>query len=281
MSRRFAYWIAAGSVLLAIATFVLQRQREASLRTRAPEAARRAGAWLLAHRAPFKDPAIPWILGLVNDAYCRDATIRDFVAKRFHEFDGGSHPIYAALGGGFSPATREASFDEFWKQWLVKNHENDVLSAMAYGVYCDRLKMPEVVAKTMFSETSEGYVLTHQYLALQFMKRGGCLDPVGEQALRRAAERIAAEEERSEEFSDLFAERAAVLLYGDDRQLVEPFWIDAILASQEPSGAWSDEAFASRVYATAENPHTTALAFWALAEYSRTCPFSGESRDPS
>ena len=123
-----------------------------------------------------------------------------------------------------------------------------MISAMAFGVYCDRMPRPDIVSQVVLSTTSTGYDLTHQFLALQYMRQNGCLSATEEEVLTLAAEKIAAEQQRDPEFSDLWAERLAVLLYGDYRRLVETSWIDALIAKQEPSGAWSDPKFPRRFY---------------------------------
>lgn len=273
MTRKLAYALGFGLLLLGAALFARDRLREDALRGHALAAAQRGAAWLLAHDAPFEDPAIPWILSLVNDEYCQSPALGEFVARRFAEFDRAPHPVYPALRSGFSPAAREDGFRTFWKLWSAVSHEDDVLSAMAYGVYCDHLPMPEFVAETMYATDAKRYVLTHQYLALLFMKRFGCAAEQRDPALRHTAQALVAEQEDDPAFSDLYVERVAVLLHGDERSAVDPAWIETIVASQEASGAWSDLALLGRVYPNVQNPHTTALAVWALAEHTGACPF--------
>jgi hypothetical protein len=258
--------------LLAFVLAGVQCQRAAALRQQALEAAQRGATWLSALDIPLKDPGIPWIVSTIDGEYCHEPRVAQYVAQRFEEFEGRRNPIYTAMRG-LALGKRDETFESFSKRWQRHVGKGDVVSAMAFGVYCDRMPRPEVVSEVVLSTTSQGYDLTHQFLALQYMKQNGCLSATEEDVITLAAEKIAAEQQRDPEFSDLWAERLAVLLYGDYRRLVETSWVDTLIAKQEPSGAWSDPRFPRRFYKTPENPHTTVLAVWALAEYSRACPF--------
>jgi len=265
------------AILLGVALFAfvlagVQTRRAAALRQQALESAQRGATWLSALDIPLKDPGIPWIVSAIDGEYCHEPRVAQYVAQRFEEFDGRRDPIYAALRA-LALGRRDEAFEAFAKRWQKSLNKGDVVSAMAFAVYCDRMPRPDVVSRVMFSTTSEGYELTHQFLALQYMKQNGCLSPSEEKVLTLAARAIAEEQQRDPEFSDLWAERLASLLYGDYRRLVETSWIETLIAKQEPSGAWSDPRFPRRFYKTPENPHTTVLAVWALAEHSRACPF--------
>lgn len=268
--RRPVYATALGMLLLAILFFGIRYQQAAAFRSRTLEAAERGAAWLLAQEIPLRDPGILWIVSAINEEYCQDARISEFVAKRFEEFDGRPNPVYPALRG-LALGTREQHFDDFYERWTNRRHKGDVVAAMAYGVYCDRVPMPDAVEKTVFATTSHGYELTHQFLTLLYMKRNGCL--ADQTTLTRAARAIAEEQAHDPVFSDLSAERVAVLLHGGFRELVQTSWLEALVAKQQPSGAWSDPDFSKRLYPSAENPHTTVLGLWALTEHSRACPF--------
>jgi hypothetical protein len=272
MKRRSVQAIALGVALLAFALAGVQYRRAAALRQQALEAARRGATWLMALEIPLKDPGIPWIVSAIDGEYCHEPRVAEYVAQRFKEFEGRRDPIYTALRA-LALGGRDEQFEAFSRRWQKFINKGDVVSAMAFGVYCDRMPRPEVVSRTVLSTTSAGYEATHQLLALEYMKQNGCLSPDEEKTLTLTARAIAAEQQQDSVFSDLWAERLAVLLYGDHRQLVETSWIETLIAEQEPSGAWSDPRFPRQFYKTPENPHTTVLAIWALAEYSRACPF--------
>jgi hypothetical protein len=272
MNRRSFQAIALGIALLAFVLAGVQYRRAEALRKQALEAARRGATWLSALDSPLKDPGIPWIVSAINGEYCHEPRVAQYVAQRLVEFDGLRHPIYTAMRG-LALGAKDEQFEVFSERWQEHADKSGVLWAMAFGVYCDRMPRPDVISQIVLSTTFSGYDLTHQFLALQYMKQNGCLSPSEEKSIARAARAISDERHGDFEFSDLWAERLAVLLYGDYRRLVETSWIETLIAKQEPSGAWSDPRFPRRYYKTPENPHTTVLAVWALAEHSRACPF--------
>ena len=264
--------IALAVALLALVLGALQYRRHAALRRQALAAAERGAAWLSALQIPLKDPGILWIVSAIDGKYCHEPRVAQYVAQRFAEFEGRPNPIYPALRG-LALGVRDQTFDAFSERWDQQQNKSSVVSAMAFGVYCDRVQMPDDVAKTVYATNLTRYDLTHQYLALLYMKQNGCLSSSDEKVLTRVARAIAEEQRGDSVFSDLWAERVAVLLYGDERRLVESSWLETLVAKQEPSGAWSDPKFPKRFYGIPENPHTTVLAVWALAEHSRACPF--------
>ena len=264
--------IALAVALLVLVLAALQYRRSAALREQALAAAERGAVWLSALQIPLKDPGILWIISAIDGKYCHEPRVAQYVAQHFAEFHGRPNPIYPALEG-LSLGKRDESFAAFSGRWQQQEDRSGVVSAMAYGVYCDRVPMPDDVAATLHATNLTRYDLTHQYLALLYMRQNGCLSAADEKGLGQVARAIAEEQREDPVFSDLWAERVAVLLYGDERGLVETPWLETLLAKQEPSGAWSDPKFPKRFYGIPENPHTTVLAVWALAEHSRACPF--------
>lgn len=87
---------------------------------------------------------------------------------------------------------------------------------------------------------ASGYVLTHQWMVLEWADSAGLALPAA-LAARRAGllERIAAEQAADTRFSDLFAERATILLASaapDAREAER--WIDVIAAAAPADGRW-------------------------------------------
>ena len=85
-----------------------------------------------------------------------------------------------------------------------------------------------------------GYVLTHQLLVLEWADGGGLAVPEAV-AARRAGllERMAAEQAADHDFSDLFAERAALLLaFADPGRREADRWIEVIAAAAPADGRW-------------------------------------------
>jgi hypothetical protein len=109
-----------------------------------------------------------------------------------------------------------------------------------------------------------GKALTHQALWLVFAHWRGCKPPVDADALRRRyAARLAAEARADPVPSDLFFERLALLGHLGYGAAVEPAWIEALRASQQPEGCFPASPSARC------HPHSTALALWALGHQAR------------
>jgi uncharacterized protein DUF4735 len=106
---------------------------------------------------------------------------------------------------------------------------------------------------------SWGYVLTHQAVWLLFAHWLGCAIPLDADALRhRYAARLVAEAAADPVPSDLFFERLGVLGHLGFGDAIDPAWLDALRASQEPTGCFpADDAVRC-------HPHPTVLALWAL-----------------
>jgi hypothetical protein len=125
------------------------------------------------------------------------------------------------------------------------------------------------------SEAGAGYVLTHQILVIEWAREQGLKLPASvedrKQQLLNALER---EQDADPQFSDLYAERAAVLImYGDPAPEKMAAWIAVIVDAQKDDGSW--EPFGQTVvydgaksFSRVGDPsHTQALALLALASY--------------
>ena len=109
-----------------------------------------------------------------------------------------------------------------------------------------------------------GKTLTHQALWLVFAHWGACELPVDVDALRRRyAVRLLAEARADPKPSDLFFERLALLGHLGYASAIEPAWIEAARASQQPQGCFPASE-AARCH-----PHPTALALWAMGHQGR------------
>ena len=97
--------------------------------------------------------------------------------------------------------------------------------------------------KRFVSEKHEGYWLTHQYFALRWFRHDrGELPPELEEKERELLIRIHDEQVREQGFSDLYAERVALLLLSGknvERENVES-WIKKIIKNQKPTGDWGE-----------------------------------------
>jgi hypothetical protein len=130
---------------------------------------------------------------------------------------------------------------------------------------------------TDFVSTDEtGYVLNHQLLTLVWAGQIGLeLPMVPRTRQRELLERIAGEQARDPSFSDLFAERAAILLlYGLPDAQTAQAWIETIAARQTERGHWEDpRGFSIVSYDGVEGEvahpvaHTTSLSLLALGVF--------------
>lgn len=119
-----------------------------------------------------------------------------------------------------------------------------------------------------------GYVLTHQWLALVWAEAVGLALPAAVAARAPGLlDRIAAEQRVDAAFSDLFAERAAILVaFGQPPRDDMARWVDIIVAAQPADGRWTSPPSPlsyDGVHATARHrwEHTTgfvaaALGYW-------------------
>lgn len=235
-----------------------------NLPKRAETAAKRGGKWLQEYSGNYQDPGIVWIIKKINDTYCQSPSIDEFIQTRFQEFE--THPIeqhYRVLIGGEKNALIDYQ--------ILQGRENRFDDIILPPLYCQTQSIPEQTLKKIFSfDTLSLYPMSHHFLALQFMKENQCL---GEQKIQTSldiiAKKLAREQAMIPLFSDLFAERTAFLQYSGYENLVKETWIQTIVQSQSPSGAWKDPYH----FEQKENPHTTALSVWALTNYTKTCPF--------
>ncbi|MFQ5513469.1 MAG: hypothetical protein ACE5FG_03455 [Myxococcota bacterium] len=129
--------------------------------------------------------------------------------------------------------------------------------------------------KDYLSRECHGYVLTHQLLVIPWAEEQG-LDLGAELRARREPllAQIAAEQRQDDRFSDLYAERTALLLaYGTPSYEDATAWIDQLLAAQRDDGSWRHEESTTLEFdgqqgvAFHSAAHTTAFALWALASY--------------
>ncbi len=229
----------------------------------AARAAKKGGQWLLSYQGNFSDPGIFWAMSEMNNNYCHLDSINRLVDSRFASAD-------------FSP--QEQAYKRLFNYGKVSIIDYTSLAGRAGSyddilipaLYCDINPLPQNVEEKIFDiKNSLGYDLTHRYLAMLFLRRNNCnLEEVNE-VLPQAAEKIAQQQQSINEFSDLSAERAVFLQLGGFFSQVGKDWVAEITESQSPDGGWKYTQLSNL-----ENPHTAALATWALANYSKTCVFN-------
>ncbi|MBX9765216.1 hypothetical protein K2X83_01085, partial [Patescibacteria group bacterium] len=142
-------------------------------------------------------------------------------------------------------------------------------------LFCDGGMIPESVERELFhAQDAEGYELAHKYLGLMFFSEKKCVlrNPTYSlsKTLSESARRMRLQ---TGQWGDLYAEQIAFLYYGGFGSFVTNTDIRTILKNQNSDGGWGDGA------GKPSNPHTTALAIWALSQSTGRCPFStGNSR---
>ncbi|MFH1346964.1 MAG: UbiA family prenyltransferase [Spirochaetota bacterium] len=239
-----------------------------SFNARANRAATAGWQWLYQYNNNFSDPGIPLIIKTINDKYCHSPKAEIFWKNILKEFENHSYlPVFERF------FFDEADYKNIGDKALTilktpQVYYNDVLPQ---ALYCDLYPVRENFAAKAFDkiETETGYDLTHKFWSAVLFKENGCIAEGYniDEIILAAARKMAAIQEASEEFNDLYAERTAFLEYYGFKSLVKEDWIKNIMDNQLESGAWSNSVKG------VGNPHTTALSVWTLAEYSAICPF--------
>ncbi|MBA7610627.1 hypothetical protein ES703_17839 [subsurface metagenome] len=126
-----------------------------------------------------------------------------------------------------------------------------------------------------FLATEEsGYILTHQFLVLEWAEQTGLELPKQLEAKKpKILERILQEQLTDDSFSDLYAERAAILLrFGDQKPSNAAQWVEIIVNAQLEDGSWGlySENLTFDGESTTGEPgasHTIVLALLSLRAY--------------
>ncbi len=147
-----------------------------------------------------------------------------------------------------------------------KDNPESISFTNIYAANCDNLPLPPNFWQIVEEEYQAGkYYLTHDALALFFMKDNGC-------ALPTTADILSAQittgmvniVKDPTTIADLRYEAIAFLQLTGHRDLIKSEWIDQIIQEQMPDGSWSAVAGSKK-----SDDHSTLLALWALLQYSR------------
>lgn len=129
------------------------------------------------------------------------------------------------------------------------------------------------VFEALFEKPLPRYGVTHQLLALHFLQREKVFPEAKVQA---AIDRYAASVAESLEhdlvigiYTDLMAERMAVLALVDRVDLLKPAWIELAIANQRPNGQWEVEPLSVSPAGLARDmdQHITVLSLYALSRF--------------
>lgn len=264
-------------VLLAVAGVVVffgskETRRQPHLKMDAYASAQKGWQWLSHYQGKLLDPVVPFIMRSINDRYCSSSLAGEsFWKKGWDEFK--TDPYLRVFERFFAD---HASYK-------ISGTVLDVLGApqqyreynivLPEALYCDLHPVPSDFFQEAFGNISHasGYDLTHEFWSAALFKENGCVDGAHDVGaiLSSAAQRLI-QEENAGSFDDLYAERAAFLMRYGFKDLVPSEWIETIVKNQDSSGGWGTPTFFGTNF---QNPHTTALAIWALTQYTGECPF--------
>jgi hypothetical protein len=142
----------------------------------------------------------------------------------------------------------------------------EVLRLMRFALTCEEKSTRDRGWNRMFEKDAAGYLLTHQLLALILAYERGCLDLEEVEVYRRLlAGRLLAEQlAENSAIHDLSVERMAVLCRAGLCGWIPDRDFHSLISSQRAEGSWESRG-PENMKDIDWGPHTTALAFYALA----------------
>lgn len=136
----------------------------------------------------------------------------------------------------------------------------------AHALYCDLYGLPAHFADSLIAYNRGSYDRTHAAFALAWILEKGCAadSESGLAQLQHEMEDGLVEliDERGAD-TDVGVEAIAMLMQFGAYSKVKPAWIETLIQAQFPEGYWAEKPESKR-----PNDHTTALALWALLEYT-------------
>lgn len=146
------------------------------------------------------------------------------------------------------------------------NPQSDTNAWISVALHFDPVNAPNWFQEYVLeADNLPGILLTHQFLALLIQQHSwpeAHFGPDRENRMRELAESIASEENIDTQFTDLFAERVAMLIAGGYSHLAKKEWLEQILDNRLTNSLWP-------LFAGDETPHmhTSHVSLWALAGY--------------
>lgn len=218
--------------------------------------------WLLGSDQHFSDMGVIWILKNINDRYCQDERLQNLWQSK--KEGALAKDKYQEAYNKLLEPNYEFIYDE---ADLQKNATGEFDEIFIPIIYCSDRGVQDANVK-LLAELSDqgGYISAHALLGAYWIKERGCYDEeiIDEIIVAKANELIQAQNQ-DQEFSDLYAERVAFLIYAGFRQDIKPEWIKTILEAQQNDGGWPTGIGEPASY------HATALAMWALVQYTGSC----------
>ncbi len=136
---------------------------------------------------------------------------------------------------------RIADHDNPLQAWDLQEVTEDIDLVTIFALYCDQLGVSDVEYQLMFEQaTSIGdYMLTHTLLACIWIQENGCEVPMPEGFIENIYQANAMLINDDSVVDDLELEAATFLYFAGQGALVDPLFIDRVIAAQNDDGGWS------------------------------------------
>ena len=136
---------------------------------------------------------------------------------------------------------RIADHDNPLQAWDLQEVTEDIDLVTIFALYCDQLGVSDVEFQLMFEQaTSIGdYMLTHTLLACIWIQENGCEVPMPEGFIENIYQANAMLINDDSVVDDLELEAATFLYFAGQGALVDPLFIDRVIAAQNDDGGWS------------------------------------------
>ncbi len=154
----------------------------------------------------------------------------------------------------------------------------EVAALMRFALTCTEQGARGGVWKAMYEQPASGYLLAHQLLSLVMAYERACFDLAAVERYRESLARRLLAEQLAERHAihDLSVERMAVLCHAGLCHWVPERDFGALVRDQQADGSWPSRG-PENLQDIDWRPHTTALAFYALARrWADTDPGAAE-----
>jgi len=136
---------------------------------------------------------------------------------------------------------RIADYDNPLQAWDLQEVTEDTDRVTIFALYCDQLGLSDTDYQSMLEQaTSLGdYMLTHALLACIWIKENGCEVPLPDGFMENIYHANAALINDDSVVDDLELEAVVFLYLAGQGALVDPAFIDRVIAAQNYDGGWS------------------------------------------
>lgn len=117
---------------------------------------------------------------------------------------------------------------------------SDIDKVIIPALYSDQRSLPDDYSLVLINaKNSGGYLMTHALLATIWLQENNCTVSLPDHFLEMLHYDVAALTESSLPITDLTLEAAAFLYQADQGKLVNPDFLEYVIATQNPDGSWS------------------------------------------